>query len=90
MVKLALPCFFFSLVPLSLGQNLTLQGGGASFPESVYQDAIRAYSFSETGNAQISYTSMGSGKGKCRIASWEVSERLKGACSSSCLHVCIC
>ena len=54
-----------------------VQGAGASFPNTLYQNAIRVYRFVEP-NVELSYTSMGSGNGKCRIADWEVSARFEG------------
>jgi hypothetical protein len=54
-----------------------VQGAGASFPNTLYQNAIRVYRFVEP-NVELSYTSMGSGNGKCRIADWEVSARFAG------------
>ena len=54
-----------------------VQGAGASFPNTLYQNAIRVYRFVEP-NVELSYTSMGSGNGKCRIADWEVSAHFEG------------
>lgn len=52
-----------------------VQGAGASFPNALYQDAIRVYNFVDP-EVKVSYTSMGSGNGKCRITDWEVCDAL--------------
>ena len=43
-----------------------IQGAGATFPNSVYQDAALLYSTVQS-KASVSYSSTGSGGGKCRI-----------------------
>lgn len=49
-------------------KKVIVQGAGASFPKNLYWDAIFAYKFVDT-TSDVSYTSTGSGKGKCRIQS---------------------
>eukprot|EP00937_MAST-01D_sp_MAST-1D-sp2_P003297 g3297.t1 len=47
-----------------------VQGAGASFPYQLYTDAIFAYQLAGTPGAEavsLSYTSLGSGRGKCRM-----------------------
>jgi len=44
-------------------------GAGASFPQTLYENAITAYKSQY--NDEISYHTMGSGRGRCRIKSWE-------------------
>ena len=46
--------------------GVTLLGAGATFPASVYHEAINAYE-QTTANVSLSYRAMGSGKGLCRI-----------------------
>jgi len=46
--------------------EVTLVGAGATFPASVYHEAINAYE-QATENVSVSYAAMGSGKGLCRI-----------------------
>ena len=56
--------------------RIIVQAAGASFPKTLYYDATYAYSLKEP-NVIVSYTSTGSGKGKCRIKDWNET------CSSS-------
>ena len=46
-----------------------LEGAGASFPAALYHDAMFAYR-GVAKTVTVSYTSTGSGKGKCRIQDW--------------------
>ena len=46
--------------------SVTLQSAGASFPAKLYQEAMYSYQFVAPEIA-VSYTSTGSGKGKCRV-----------------------
>lgn len=46
--------------------GVTLLGAGATFPASVYHEAINAYE-QTIANVSLSYRAMGSGKGLCRI-----------------------
>ena len=45
---------------------VTLIGAGASFPASVYGEAMSAYA-QATANVTVTYNSFGSGSGLCRI-----------------------
>ena len=53
----------------SAGVQMDIQGAGASFPNRLYKDAIFAYRFVEP-SVSLTYTSTGSGSGKCRIKNW--------------------
>jgi len=51
---------------------LVLQGAGASFPNAFYSGAAAAFFVKGVSpGVTVSYTSMSSGKGKCRIKGWE-------------------
>jgi phosphate transport system substrate-binding protein len=49
--------------------QVIVQGAGASFPNRLYQDSVFAYALANAGVA-VTYASLGSGKGVCRIKSY--------------------
>ena len=66
LVAAPMPLLLVTAAPVS---QLAIEAAGASFPNRLYQDATFSYNF-VTSEATVSYTSTGSGKGKCRIKDW--------------------
>ena len=67
-MRVLLPLLVTCLTGPVVTSAISIKAAGASFPKALYHDAIAAYKFLQP-DIDMSYTSTGSGKGKCRIMS---------------------